>query len=73
MTKNRPRKPPSNYKVEQHTSGQCWLIFDKRDGKLFTTRVTRKEARETVVQQDALDALEAKGREAVQIEVEWKP
>jgi len=66
----KPKKPPSNYRYSRHMTGTCWLVFDKRTNKLFTSTTSRREARELIDQQDAL---ERKEREAVAIEVEWKP
>lgn len=48
------------YRIARHDSGTCWLIF--MDEELFTTCQTRREARELVRRERALDAELAKLR-----------
>lgn len=46
-------KPVSRYRIIKNASGN-WLIY--KDEEYFTTRQTRREARESVRQEQALDA-----------------
>jgi hypothetical protein len=61
----------SNYRYAQNYNKTCWLIFDRRTNKLFTSTSTRADARKLIVEQDALEALEAKEKAAVEVEIGW--
>lgn len=50
-------KPVSRYRIIKNASGN-WLIY--KDEEYFTSRQTRREARESVRQEQALDLEKAK-------------
>lgn len=54
-------KPVSRYRIIKNATGN-WLIY--KDEQYFTSRQTRREARESVRQEQALDLEKAREAEA---------